>query len=138
MNTGKGALFLTMFTAVLFGAKLEYSAMSYRIIQWSSGNVGKHAITTIAGREGMELAALYVYSEEKSGVDAGSIAGIGTLGITATDDRDRILASEADCVIHTPLPSLVYGEAPDEDLETICALLASGKKRHHHRGVHVP
>ena len=45
--------------------------MSYRIIQWSSGNVGKHAITTIAGREGMELAALYVYSEEKSGVDAG-------------------------------------------------------------------
>lgn len=34
---------------------------------------------------------------------------------------------EADCVLHTPLPSLVYGDNPDEDLETICALLASGK-----------
>ncbi|MCX2978535.1 hypothetical protein [Candidatus Marimicrobium litorale] len=101
--------------------------MSYRIIQWSSGNVGKHAIVTIAGREGMELVALYVYSDEKSGNDAGTIAGIGSLGVMATNDRERLLASEADCVIHTPLPSLVYGEAPDEDLETICALLASGK-----------
>ena len=101
--------------------------MNYRIIQWSSGNVGKHAIATIAGREGMELAALYVYSDEKSGNDAGTIAGIGSLGVMATKDKASLLAMDADCVIHTPLPSLVYGETPDEDLETICALLASGK-----------
>ncbi|MCP4465442.1 MAG: dihydrodipicolinate reductase, partial [Halieaceae bacterium] len=101
--------------------------MSYRIIQWSSGNVGKHAIATIAGRKGMELVALYVYSDEKSGNDAGSIAGIDSLGVMATNDRDSLLTCEADCVIHTPLPSLVYGETPDEDLDTICSLLASGK-----------
>ena len=101
--------------------------MTYRVIQWSSGNVGRHALASITGREGMELAGLYVYSEDKAGRDAGEIAGMGELGVAATTDRDALLALDADCVIHTPLPSLVYGEEPEEDLDTICALLASGK-----------
>jgi hypothetical protein len=101
--------------------------MAYKIIQWSSGNVGKHAIATVAERKGLKLAGLYVYNPEKAGVDAGSIAGIKKLGVKATCDRDKLLAMDADCVIHTPLPSLVYGDNLDEDLETICALLASGK-----------
>ncbi len=101
--------------------------MTYRVIQWSSGNVGRHSIATVSAREGMELAGLYVYSADKAGVDAGEIAGVGALGIPATADRDAVLAMEADCVVHTPLPSLVYGEQPGEDVDTICALLASGK-----------
>lgn len=101
--------------------------MTYRVIQWSSGNVGKHALASVVGRQGMELAGLYVYSADKAGVDAGEIAGMGKLGVSATADRDEVLAMDADCVIHTPLPSLVYGEQPEEDVDTICALLASGK-----------
>jgi hypothetical protein len=101
--------------------------MAYKIIQWSSGNVGKNAIATVAQRKGLKLVGLYVYQTEKVGEDAGSIAGIDKLGVKATDDRERLLALDADCVVHTPLPSLVYGDNPDEDLETICALLASGK-----------
>jgi hypothetical protein len=101
--------------------------MAYRVIQWSSGNVGKHALAAVAGRKGMELVGLHVYSADKAGMDAGEIAGVGKLGVSATMDRDAVLAMDADCVIHTPLPSLVYGEQPDEDIETICALLASGK-----------
>lgn len=101
--------------------------MTHRVIQWSSGNVGKHAITSIAGREGLKLVGLYVYNDDKVGRDAGEIAGMSALGVAATADREQLLALDADCVIHTPLPSLVYGENPDEDLETICALLASGK-----------
>ena len=101
--------------------------MAYRVIQWSSGNVGKHAIATLAARPGLELAGLYVYGEGKAGMDAGQIAGVDTLGVTATTDRHALLTAEADCVVHTPLPSLVYGENPDEDVETICELLASGK-----------
>ena len=101
--------------------------MPYKIIQWSSGNVGKNSIATIAKRRGLKLVGLYVYSPEKDGVDAGDIAGIGRLGVKATNDKHKLLAMDADCVIHTPLPSLIYGENPDEDLDTICALLASGK-----------
>lgn len=101
--------------------------MPYKIIQWSSGNVGKNSIATIAKRKSLKLVGLYVYSAEKEGMDAGEIAGVGRMGVKATQDKDKLLAMEADCVIHTPLPSLIYGEDPDEDLDTICALLASGK-----------
>lgn len=101
--------------------------MAYRIIQWSSGSVGKHAIATVAQRRGLKLVGLYVYNPDKVGLDAGEIAGIDKLGVKATNDRDKLLQLDADCVIHTPLPSLVYGDNLDEDLHTICALLASGK-----------
>jgi len=101
--------------------------MTYKIIQWSSGNVGKNAIASVAQRKGLKLVGLYVYNPGKSGLDAGAIAGIEKLGVKATADRERLIAMDADCVIHTPLPSLVYGDNPNEDLETICALLASGK-----------
>jgi hypothetical protein len=101
--------------------------MTTRVIQWSSGNVGKGVIRSIAQREELELAGLYVYSQEKSGRDAGEIAGIEPLGVSASNDIDALLALDADVVIHTPLPSLVYGDDPDEDVKTICRLLASGK-----------
>ncbi len=101
--------------------------MPYKVIQWSSGNVGTHAMQAVAGRKGMSLAGLYVYSDEKAGQDAGTIAGIKKQGVTATNDIDEILNTKADVVIHTPLPSLVYGDDPDADIATICKLLASGK-----------
>lgn len=101
--------------------------MAYKIIQWSSGNVGKNTIAAVAQRKNLKLVGLYVYNSDKVGLDAGEIAGIDRLGVNATNDKDRLLQLDADCVIHTPLPSLVYGEQLDEDLDTICALLASGK-----------
>lgn len=101
--------------------------MAYKIIQWSSGNVGKSSIATIANRKGLKLVGLYVYNPDKVGRDAGEIAGIEPLGVKACNDKDKLLAMDADCVVHTPLPSLVYGENPNEDLDTICELLASGK-----------
>ena len=101
--------------------------MPYRVVQWGSGNVGSQAIAAIAGRRDLKLKGLFVYSVDKIGKDAGDIAGIGKLGVKATNDPDRILALDADCVIHSPLSSLVYGDDPEADLKTICALLASGK-----------
>jgi hypothetical protein len=101
--------------------------MSTRVIQWSSGNVGKAVIRSIAQRDGLELAGLYVYSQDKSGQDAGEIAGIAPLGVNASDDIEVLLATDAEVVIHTPLPSLIYGDDPDADVKTICRLLAAGK-----------
>jgi hypothetical protein len=101
--------------------------MTYKVIQWSTGNVGKGVIRGIADRDNLELVGLLVLSESKRGQDAGEIAGIEPLGVTATLSVDDILATPADVVIHTPLPSLVYGEDPDTDVENFCRLLASGK-----------
>lgn len=101
--------------------------MNYRVIQWSTGNVGKGVIRGIADRDNLTLAGCLVLSESKRGRDAGEIAGIEPLGVTTTLSIDDILATPADVVIHTPLPSLVYGDEPGADVENFCRLLASGK-----------
>jgi 2,4-diaminopentanoate dehydrogenase len=101
--------------------------MVYSIIQWGSGNVGSQAIAAIAQRRDLKLKGLFVYNQDKVGRDAGEIAGIGRIGVKATNNVEKMLALDADCVIHSPLSSLVYGEDPEADLKTICRLLASGK-----------
>jgi len=101
--------------------------MKYRVIQWSSGNVGKGVIRSIADRNDVELVGLYVRSGDKAGQDAGVIAGIAPTGVLATDSIDEIVDLDADVVIHTPLPSLVYGDEPDADIANFCRLLSSGK-----------
>jgi hypothetical protein len=101
--------------------------MAYTVIQWGSGNVGAQAIAAIAKRTDLKLKGLFVYSEDKVGRDAGDIAGIGPTGVKATNDIDKILNLNADCVIHSPLSSMACGDDPKTDLKTICALLASGK-----------
>jgi hypothetical protein len=101
--------------------------MTIRVVQWGSGNVGRSAIATVAGRPDMEIVGLLVTNPDKVGLDAGALAGIDDLGITATADVDDILALDADVVLHMPLPSLVYGDTPGADLDHFCRLLASGK-----------
>jgi 2,4-diaminopentanoate dehydrogenase len=101
--------------------------MTIKIIQWSSGNVGKGVLRTIALREELELVGLYVTSPDKCGRDAGEIAKTEPFGVLATNDVEVILNIDADVVIHTPLPSLVYGDEPATDIDNICKLLSSGK-----------
>ena len=101
--------------------------MPIRVIQWGSGNVGRHAIRTVAAHPGMELVGMMVTDPGKVGRDIGDIAGIPGVGVTATDDLDEILALDAEVVLHMPLPSLVYGDDPGADMDNFCRLLASGK-----------
>ena len=101
--------------------------MTYRVIQWASGNVGKHALRAVAERPELKLVGMYVVSAGKAGLDAGAIAGISKLGVKATSSVDDIIAMDADVVLHTSLPSLVYGDDLIADVDNFCALLASGK-----------
>ena len=76
--------------------------MSHRVVQWSTGNVGRHAIAGIDARPDLELVGVWVSSDEKVGVDAGVLAGLGReLGVAATNDADALLALEPDCIVHT-------------------------------------
>ncbi len=52
-----------------------------------------------------------MHSEEKAGRDAGEIAGIDPIGVTATNDVDALLALDADCVCYTATADLRPAEA---------------------------
>ncbi|WP_020671577.1 diacylglycerol kinase [Amycolatopsis nigrescens] len=78
--------------------------MSYRVVQWSTGNVGRHAIAGIDARPDLELAGVWVSDERKAGRDAGELAGLGrTLGVAASTDTDELLALRPDCVVYTAM-----------------------------------
>ena len=77
---------------------------TYRVVAWSTGNVGVHAIAGIDARPDLELVGLWVSNPEKVGQDAGTLAGLGrTLGVTATNDVDALLALGPDVVVHTAM-----------------------------------
>ena len=99
--------------------------MSYRIIQWGTGNVGKHALRAIVERPDYELVGLRVYNPSKVGSDAGDLLEAEPTGVLATDDVDALLALDADCVCYTALGGTLDGG--DRALDDICRLLSSGK-----------
>ncbi|MFG1927155.1 diacylglycerol kinase [Cryptosporangium sp. NPDC048952] len=78
--------------------------MVYRVVQWSTGNVGRHTIAGIDAHPDLELAGVWVSNPAKVGRDAGELAGLGrSLGVAATDDADALLASRPDCVVYTAM-----------------------------------
>jgi 4-hydroxy-tetrahydrodipicolinate reductase len=97
--------------------------MTYRVIQWSTGNVGRHALRLIANHPDLELVGLWVHSPDKTGRDAGELCGIGPVGIAATNDADALLALDADCVCYTATADL----RPQEAIADMARILRSGK-----------
>ena len=95
----------------------------YRVIQWATGHVGKHALRAIAQHPEMELVGVWVSSPNKAGRDAGELCGVGHLGVIATNDAESLMALEADCVCYTAATDYRSTEAIDD----MCRLLASGK-----------
>jgi 2,4-diaminopentanoate dehydrogenase len=77
--------------------------MPYRVVQWSTGNLGRAAIEGIVAHPELELAGVWVHSADKEGRDAGELAGIGPVGVRATRSLDEILALEPDCILYSPL-----------------------------------
>jgi len=81
--------------------------MTLRIVQWTTGNVGRQSVIAIADHPGLELVGCYAWSPEKVGRDVGELCGIQPLGVKATDDVDALLALRPDCVVYNPMwPSL--------------------------------
>ncbi len=98
-----------------------------RVVQWTTGNVGRAALRTIIERPDLELVGVYVTpGGGKDGRDAGELAGGDAVGVPATADRSAILDLGADVVVHTPLPSLVHGDDPGRDVDDFVTLLSSG------------
>ena len=73
-----------------------------RVIQWTTGKVGKLSTRAILDDPRLELVGLYAYSADKAGVDAGVLCGRPPCGILATSDIDALIALKADTVLYTP------------------------------------
>ncbi|KUH93451.1 dihydrodipicolinate reductase [Mycobacterium sp. IS-1556] len=77
--------------------------MTYRVVQWTTGNVGKKSVHAITANTDLELVGCYAWSPDKVGKDVGTLCGIEPLGVTATDDVDALLALKPDCVVYNPM-----------------------------------
>ncbi|HSQ00538.1 MAG TPA: dihydrodipicolinate reductase [Candidatus Dormibacteraeota bacterium] len=77
--------------------------MMLRLVQWTTGNVGRQSVIAIAKNPGLELVGCYAWSPNKVGRDVGELCGLDSLGVTATDDVDALLALRPDCVVYNPM-----------------------------------
>lgn len=88
-----------------------------RVIQWTTGKVGKLALRGVLDDPRLELAGVYAYSDDKAGQDAGTLCGRPACGVTATSDIAALIALGADSVLYTPFMA---------DLDHVVRLLESG------------
>lgn len=81
--------------------------MPLRVVQWTTGNVGKQSVIAITRHPDLELVGCYAWSAEKAGRDVGELCGLPPLGVTATNDVDALLSLRPDCVVYNPMwPSI--------------------------------
>ncbi|ORA16904.1 NAD(P)H-dependent amine dehydrogenase family protein [Mycobacterium arosiense] len=94
-----------------------------RVIQFSTGNVGRHSLRAIIGRPDLELVGVHAASSQKIGQDAARLCGLDEpTGIIATDDIDALVGRGADCVVYT-----AQGETrPMEAIEQMAKFLTAG------------
>jgi hypothetical protein len=97
--------------------------MMRRVIQFSTGNVGRHSLSAIIGRPDLELVGVHASGPDKIGRDASELCGLDTpTGVIATDDVDALVGLGADCVVYTS-----RGETrPMEAIDQMTKFLAAG------------
>ena len=128
--------------------------MTWKVIQWATGGVGRAAIEGVLDHPELELVGCWVHGEAKDGQDVGTLIGRAPIGIRATRDVDALLALKADCVIYSPLMAnpkelvrilragldvvtpLGWIYPKRQDTQTIEAACAAGGSTLHGTGIH--
>ncbi len=129
-----------------------------RVIQWTTGNVGRRSLEAIIRREDMELVGVYAHGSEKVGRDAADLCGHEEpTGILATSSLQDLLALRPDACCYNPLWSstdevvalleaginvcttagwITGGKLPAGDLDRIQAACESGGSTMFGSGAH--
>lgn len=93
------------------------------VIQFSTGNVGRHALRLIIERPDLRLVGMHAHAADKVGRDAAELCGLDQpTGILATDDIDALVALGADCVVYTSQAEM----RPQQAIEEISRFLRAG------------
>jgi 4-hydroxy-tetrahydrodipicolinate reductase len=77
--------------------------MALRVVQWTTGNVGKRSVRAVQAHRDLELVGCYAWSPDKVGTDVGELCGIESIGIAATNDVQALLALGPDIVVYNPM-----------------------------------
>jgi 2,4-diaminopentanoate dehydrogenase len=92
-----------------------------RVVVWGTGNVGRPAIRAVVAHRDLDLVGVVVADREKVGRDAGELAGIGPVGVIATDDVQVALSSDVDAVVYAATADSRPAEAYTELLRCLQA-----------------
>jgi len=88
-----------------------------RVVQWTTGNVGRRAARAIIRHPDLELVGCFAWSADKVGTDIGTLVDGAPTGVVATDDVDALLALRPDCVSYNPMWP---------DVDEMCRILGAG------------
>jgi hypothetical protein len=94
----------------------------FRVIVWGPGRLGAICIRECTLNPALRLVGVRAYSESKHGVDAGTLIGLGEIGVTVSTDVAAVMSIDCDAVIYSALDMGIY-HTDDE----IIALLEVGK-----------
>ncbi|MGB3482807.1 MAG: dihydrodipicolinate reductase [Mycobacterium sp.] len=97
-----------------------------RVIQWTTGNIGRRSLHAIIGRPDLDLVGVYAHGEDKVGKDAAELAGHPEpTGVLATNNIDALLQLGADACCYNPLwPSIDELVALLENGVNVCTTAA--------------
>src|SRR6478609_2129853 len=97
-----------------------------RVVQWTTGNIGRRSLHAILGRPDLELVGVYAHGADKVGRDAAELCGWpDPTGVLATNDVPALLALGADACCYNPLwPSVDELVALLESGVNVCASAA--------------
>jgi len=89
-----------------------------RVIQWTTGNVGRRALAAVIRHPELELVGVYAHGADKIGRDAAELCGLDApTGVLATGDVDALIGAGADACSYNPIWP---------NIEHLCRLLESG------------
>ena len=88
-----------------------------RLAQLYTGGVGSEIVRRCAGHPHLDLVAVLVHSDDKAGVDSGTLVGAEPNGVVTTQNLDDVLAARPDAAIHS---GMLW------DVELITTLLRAG------------
>jgi hypothetical protein len=73
-----------------------------RVVQWSTGNIGKRALGILLDRYDFDVVGVHALGSDKVGCDAGVLADRPSVGVAATGDTDALIGLRPDCVNYMP------------------------------------
>jgi hypothetical protein len=88
--------------------------MTYRVIQWGTGSVGRLALREVLNNPEFLLAGVKVYGDGKVGKDAGELSGLPATGVIASKEP---AVGRGDTVLYCPIVA---------DYDEIARLLRAG------------
>lgn len=91
--------------------------MVYRVIQWSTGSVGKLSLRELLKNPMFQLAGVLAHGKQKIGQDAGSLCGMPDTGVRAVGTVAELHLQPGDTILYCPMVA---------DYDEVARLLRAG------------